>query len=140
MDFIRTYADRCHHGKEEQILFRALEQKPLSPEHRERLKELEAEHQQGREIVRQMAVARECFLKGDRASVPELARLMEQIAEFYPRHIEKEDHGFFEPCMDYFTAGERDRMLEDCREFDRALIHRTYETLVRGLEGDQARG
>lgn len=28
-DFIRTYADRCHHGKEEEILFRALERKKL---------------------------------------------------------------------------------------------------------------
>jgi len=24
VDFIRTYADRCHHGKEEDILFRQL--------------------------------------------------------------------------------------------------------------------
>ena len=30
VDFIRTYADRCHHGKEEDILFRDLANKPLS--------------------------------------------------------------------------------------------------------------
>ncbi len=29
-DFIRTYADRCHHGKEEEIFFRALREKGLS--------------------------------------------------------------------------------------------------------------
>ena len=32
VDFIRMYADRCHHGKEEDILFRDLKQKPLSVE------------------------------------------------------------------------------------------------------------
>ncbi len=31
-DFIRTYADRCHHGKEEDILFRRLADKPLDSE------------------------------------------------------------------------------------------------------------
>jgi hemerythrin-like domain-containing protein len=29
-DFLRTYADRCHHGKEEEILFRELARKNLS--------------------------------------------------------------------------------------------------------------
>lgn len=29
VDFIRTYADRTHHGKEEEILFRDLAKKPL---------------------------------------------------------------------------------------------------------------
>ena len=33
VDFIRTYADQVHHGKEEDILFAALQEKPLSPEH-----------------------------------------------------------------------------------------------------------
>ena len=33
VDFIRTYADRTHHGKEEDILFRELAKKQLSPEH-----------------------------------------------------------------------------------------------------------
>ena len=32
VDFIRTYADRCHHGKEEEILFAALQKKELAPE------------------------------------------------------------------------------------------------------------
>ncbi len=30
MDLIRTYADRCHHGKEEEILFKTLNAKDLS--------------------------------------------------------------------------------------------------------------
>ena len=32
VDFIRTYADRTHHGKEEDILFRYLAHKDLSEE------------------------------------------------------------------------------------------------------------
>ncbi len=33
-DFFRVYADQTHHGKEEQILFRELRKKDISPEHR----------------------------------------------------------------------------------------------------------
>jgi hemerythrin-like domain-containing protein len=33
VDFFRTYADRTHHGKEEDILFRELKKKQLSTEH-----------------------------------------------------------------------------------------------------------
>lgn len=47
VDFIRMYADRCHHGKEEDILFRDLNQKPLSGEHKQIVNELVEEHQQG---------------------------------------------------------------------------------------------
>ena len=32
VDFIRVYADRTHHGKEEDILFRELNNKPLTAE------------------------------------------------------------------------------------------------------------
>src|SRR5665811_1180241 len=35
VDFIHTYADRCHHGKEEDLLFKGLAEKNLSPEHRQ---------------------------------------------------------------------------------------------------------
>ena len=30
VDIIRTYADRCHHGKEEDIRFRELKKKPIA--------------------------------------------------------------------------------------------------------------
>ena len=44
VDFIRIYADRCHHGKEEGILFRELSNKPISNEHATMMKALIEEH------------------------------------------------------------------------------------------------
>ena len=35
VDFIRVYADQTHHGKEEDILFRELNNKPLNAEDRQ---------------------------------------------------------------------------------------------------------
>src|SRR4030067_2195300 len=49
VDFIHTYADRCHHGKEEDLLFKALAAKDLSPEHRRAMDELIQGHVYARE-------------------------------------------------------------------------------------------
>lgn len=134
IDFIRTYADRCHHGKEEDLLFRALRAKPLSAPHRERLEELEQEHSLGREAVARLEAARAAVLRNDRGAALQLASALERIAEFYPRHIAKEDQDFFLPCMDYFSEAERTRLLAEFAEFDRNLIHTLFDGRVEGLE------
>ncbi len=51
VDFIRTYADRCHHGKEEDILFRDLRIKKLKDEQRRMMEELIEEHRFGRKVT-----------------------------------------------------------------------------------------
>ena len=51
VDFIRTYADQTHHGKEENILFRELHTKPLTPHHKQIMDELVHEHVIGRQAI-----------------------------------------------------------------------------------------
>jgi hemerythrin-like domain-containing protein len=65
VDFIRTYADRCHHGKEEDILFRDLDKKPLSVDQRDTTEELIEEHKQGRETVVKIVAAKTKYENGD---------------------------------------------------------------------------
>ena len=40
LDFFRTYVDKFHHGKEEEILFKEIAAKPISPDDRKMLNEL----------------------------------------------------------------------------------------------------
>jgi hemerythrin-like domain-containing protein len=49
VDFIRTYADRTHHGKEEDILFRDLAKKDLSAQDQSVMQELINEHTYARQ-------------------------------------------------------------------------------------------
>lgn len=44
IDFFRVYADRTHHGKEEDILFKELAQKPLAVKDKETMNQLIQEH------------------------------------------------------------------------------------------------
>jgi hemerythrin-like domain-containing protein len=135
VDFFRTYADRCHHGKEEDILFRDLAKKRLSPEHKKIMEGLIEEHRFGRETVRQLLSAKERYAKGDATALKEIIGILKKLVEFYPAHIEKEDQHFFMPSMDYFSKEERDAMLQECWEFDKQLIHEKYRQLVERFEG-----
>lgn len=137
VDFFRTYADRCHHGKEEYILFRDLAKKKISPEHKKTMSELIQEHRFGRETVARLVNAAERYDQGGRDALNEIMAFLKQLVEFYPAHIEKEDKHFFIPCMEYFNKGERDAMIQEFEEFDRNLIHEKYRQAVERLEGRQ---
>ncbi|MDO8717332.1 MAG: hemerythrin domain-containing protein, partial [Dehalococcoidales bacterium] len=113
IDFIRTYADRTHHGKEENILFKALDNKPLSPEHRKIMNELIEEHVFGRQKVSQLANAREKYGNDDKGSLEEIESCLKELVRFYPAHIEKEDKHFFYPCLEYLSEKEQQDMLQE---------------------------
>ncbi len=134
VDFIRTYADRTHHGKEEGILFSALEHKPLTDEHRQIMDDLLAEHAYGRKTVGILMEATERHLAGDSHALREAAAAMHELALFYPTHIEKEDQRFFLPVMDYFADEEQQAMLDEMAEFDRQVVHEHYCGVVDALE------
>ncbi len=134
VDFFRTYADRTHHGKEEEILFRELAEKPLSPEMKKRMKELIQEHVVARTNVTGLMKARQDFLFGDTGSLTQITAFIGALVQLYPLHIEAEDKHFFIPAMDYFTKEEQDRMLEEFREFDRRMIHEKYQKIYEELQ------
>jgi hemerythrin-like domain-containing protein len=135
VDFFRTYADRTHHGKEEEILFRDLARKKMSPEHRKIMDELVREHIHGRELVRKLVEVKDLYVNGYAEALPHIASELKELVDFYPGHIEKEDKHFFFPCLDYFTQAEQERMLQEFRDFDRNMIHEKYRTVVENFLG-----
>ena len=126
VDFIRMYADRTHHGKEEEILFRDLAKKGLTPELRRIMQELLDEHVWGRKTTAALVEARDKYVQGDQNELAQIINLARQLTSFYPRHIEKEDKHFFYPCQEYFTRDEQEKMLAEFWEFDRKMIHEKY--------------
>jgi len=137
VDFIRTYADRCHHGKEEDILFRDLTKKNISAEHKRIMAELIEEHKMGRNSVRKLIEAKVEYAGGNKNALERIVSNMEILVKFYPKHIEKEDKHFFIPCMDYFTDAEKEAMLNEMYEFDRNMIHKKYAGMVEAYEKKQ---
>ena len=134
VDFIRTYADRCHHGKEEDILFKNLAKKKMTDEHQKIMQELIQEHKMGRNNTKKLAEAKERYVQGNKESLKDIITNLEILIKFYPRHIEKEDKHFFIPSMDYLTEEEKDKMLTEMWEFDRNMIHEKYAKIVQNYQ------
>ena len=134
VDFIRIYADRTHHGKEEDILFRDLKDRKLSEEDRRLMNDLIEEHVLGRKITRNLIDANTRYRNGDTAALSEIVSGLRLLTGFYPKHIEKEDKVFFPAVRRYFSETEDQAMLDEFWEFDRKMIHNKYISVVEALE------
>ena len=133
VDFIKIYADRTHHGKEEDILFKKLESKTLNKTDREHMNGLIDDHKQARQKVGEIVDLNNKYKNGDRKVVHKIQEIINWLGKFYPVHIEKEDKVFFPNSDKYFTQSELDEMLKDYYDFDAKMIHEKYNKLYDEL-------
>ena len=94
VEFLREYADRLHHAKEEAILFPALERRGVPPRGCP-VGALLGEHKQGRALVAEFSKHIEAYASGVAEGATELAGTISLLAELYPAHIWKEDFLLF---------------------------------------------
>jgi hemerythrin-like domain-containing protein/rubredoxin len=139
VDFIRTYADKCHHGKEEDILFEALRTKPMTKDGGAVMERLIEDHKTSRVYVRTVLDATRRYRHSDAGGLNELADGLEDLANLYPRHIAIEDKDFFIPSMALFSREEQSRMMAQFQSFDRNLIHQLYRARMDELAGEVKR-
>ena len=92
--FFREFADRCHHGKEEDLLFPALEAQGF-PRDAGPTAVMRMEHEQGRAAVRGMAESLAAAAAGDRAGLEHWLHSARIYIELLRAHIQKEDHCLF---------------------------------------------
>jgi hemerythrin-like domain-containing protein len=134
VDFIRVYADRTHHGKEEDIMFRDLRKKQLSNEDRLLMNELIEDHIFSRSTTKALVEANMRYRKGSETAFGEVTACLKTLVEFYPKHIMKEDKIFFPASRMYFSDIEDQAMLNEFWEFDRKMIHEKYKSVVKEFE------
>jgi len=135
--FMREYADECHHGKEEDILFAELGQREISDEHRGIMERLLADHTRGRALMAQLDDAARRSGKGDTEARAEIVEAMQGVADLYPDHIRTEDKQFFIPAMDYLDNEEKEDMMEEMWDFDHDLFTGLYEGCITEFESDE---
>jgi hemerythrin-like domain-containing protein len=132
--FVKEYADICHHGKEEKILFARLAEKRLTPEMKKMVEDLVQEHRFVRDLTNDLVRAKDQYMNNRPEGKPGIISCLNSIVEFYPRHVEKEEKHFFIPAMDYFSDDEKETMLRMFREFDARLFHDEFRMMVSGME------
>jgi hemerythrin-like domain-containing protein len=133
VDFFRVYADRTHHGKEEDILFKALQKKPMSADDQIMMEELVEDHRKARTGVGDLVAAKEKYIAGNAQALETIKEKLSFLIGFYPGHILKEDKAFFINTEKYFSPEELDELLNQFYKFDQGMIHEKYRNVVAGI-------
>ena len=94
------------------------------------MNELIEEHKKGRKLTGSLVATKESYINGNLLALNEIIKIMQELVDFYPKHIEKEDKHFFKPVMNYFTQEERNQILNEEYEFDKRFIHQVYGDII----------
>jgi hemerythrin-like domain-containing protein len=108
--FFRDYADRCHHAKEEDLLFPLLEKEKGFSTESGPTAVMRAEHVEGRACVRRMGESVDAAEAGDKKAVGRFVEAAGCYLDFLRSHIGKEDHCLF-PNLGYTLTGDDHRRL-----------------------------
>lgn len=119
LQFLKIFVDKCHHGKEEDLLFPAMEhvgiprQGPIAV--------MLAEHETGRDYVKAIDKAFVQYKAGDNATSAGFIKNAGDYISFMLNHIEKEDNVLY-PMGDSRFSEEKDEEL--CQAFEKLEVER----------------
>jgi hemerythrin-like domain-containing protein len=129
LEFFLLFADRCHHGKEEDLLFPLLEKKGI-PRNGGPIGVMLSEHDRCRELVHEMGLASSQFADSPGVSGKRWAQAAMEYTHLLREHIAKENTVLFPMAESLLTNEEQGRL---AREFDLIEIEKmgvgTHERL-----------
>ncbi len=146
LEFFRLFADQCHHGKEEELLFPLLEKKGL-PRQGGPIGVMLYEHDHGRALIAEMREAAEAFAAGNSEAGARWAHAARRYIALLREHIHKENEILFRMAEQMLSETEQ---AELARQFDRVeeekigrgtheRLHRMMDELIAQLSGGAAK-
>jgi hemerythrin-like domain-containing protein len=111
LEFFRLFADRCHHGKEENCLFPLLEEKGM-PRDAGPVGVMLHEHDQGRALIGKMVAAAEAFASGSKEAALRWADAALDYAALLRAHIDKENNILFMMADHLLSPSEQAGLVE----------------------------
>jgi hemerythrin-like domain-containing protein len=114
VEFFRLFADACHHGKEEDLLFPELVSRGM-PREGGPIAVMLFEHKQGRGFVARMAKALEDAGDGEVEPLSRLEHAARAYLQLLRAHIAKEDNVLFNMADQMVDGPSCDRL---CSEYD----------------------
>jgi len=139
VDFIRTFADKCHHAKEEYVLFKFMEERGM-PRHGGPIGVMLMEHDEGRGYVSKMAEAVESIKKGSSEAGKIYAENAMNFAGLLSQHIHKEDNILYPMSEQMMEEGDEEKLLEEFEKSEKERVgtgvHEKYLKILEKLEKD----
>lgn len=135
-EFVAGFADKCHHGKEEDILFVAMTARDM-PRDSGPVAVMLQEHDEGRQYTAAFRSAAEQMKAGDASVAADVVRNVFDYVNLLREHINKEDHVLF-PMAEQIIP--EDTMRQVAEDFQRAIaedakngVPEKYQALAKKL-------
>jgi hemerythrin-like domain-containing protein len=111
IEFFHAFADRCHHGKEEEIFFPALEMAGM-PKEGGPIGVMLHEHDQMRVDMKGLTEAAGRYQAGETNAGADIIRYASDYAAMLRRHIEKEHHVLFQMAEQHLSPEDEQELAE----------------------------
>ena len=143
VEFIQVFADQCHHGKEEDLLFVAMEQAGI-PRQGGPIGVMLAEHTTGRSYVKAMGEAIAAYKASDASAAANIVKNARGYIALLTQHIHKEDNILYpmadrtladatqQELSEAFEAVERERVGPGRHEAFHQLLHDLDQIYLQG--------
>lgn len=140
-DFIKGFADGCHHMKEEGVLFKAMIASGM-PAQGGPINMMLAEHEQGRIYTRAMREAAQKLQAGDESGRDQVIRSARGYIALLRQHIHKEDNILFPMANRVIPKAEQGKVADDFEREERRGsgegVHEKYLLLAEALEKESS--
>jgi hemerythrin-like domain-containing protein len=140
-DFIRGFADGCHHRKEEGVLFTRMSEYGM-PLDSGPLGVMLAEHALGRQFTQELRSAAQALQSGDPGAGPRAIQSARGYVALLRQHIQKEDQVLFPMADRVIPAGQHAAVYEGFELVEHAEtgegVHEKYLALADALEKEMA--
>jgi hemerythrin-like domain-containing protein len=133
IEFFEIYVDRCHHGKEEQLLFPALS-RARGAEIDSLISSLMEDHRQARVDMEQMKADAGSLYSRTGADRNAFSEGAERYVDLVRKHIRKENSTLLPLIEESLSETDRLQMAEQFHELEKAILGSSrLETFLAGV-------
>ncbi len=135
LEFLKVFVDKCHHGKEEELLFPALvhigipQDGPIAV--------MLYEHEMGRKYIRVMTDAFERYHFKDSSAAAAIAQHVVDYIELLTDHIDKENKILFAMADDRLSPEKQNELFDGFEKIESSRVgpgkHEEFHALLTGL-------
>ncbi|MBS4539114.1 hemerythrin domain-containing protein [Clostridium sp. D2Q-11] len=118
IDFIRNYADKYHHGKEEDMLFEYMSEELSSDIGEGPIRGMFIEHDYGRNYVMNLEIAVKAYEKGSNEAKVDIIANAIGYANLLNNHIHKEDNVIYKYASRHLSKETIERLNSEFEVFE----------------------
>ncbi len=137
VEFLRTFADKCHHGKEENALFPALVKAGI-PKEGGPIGVMLNEHTIGRGYIKDISTATEKYIEGNSESKRLIANGLSNYISLLQNHIQKEENVLFPMAEKVLQIQVQNEIYEHFEKIEEDVVghgvHEQFHELLNQLK------